>query len=210
MISLTYNMNDNLAFTGKTGVLTFSPAVNTTGGTNCLCFINGMDINTTSSSLVSMIITATLTSSNTASFSFRSTTISFTNNYVYYLKFDFLVYNDAYYNRVNFANFYFGTVQSTGGTFPMTYSSATDYTTVTAIGLNSIAVQGDGFLDLTIDLSSVNSISIASANTANIVKSFSVQYLIMLTYYCNPVTPYFYSTSNICYDICPSRTYTDA
>jgi len=100
-------------------------------------------------------------------------------------------------------------MQSANVTSPMTYSSANDYTGVTAIGVFSINVQGDNFLDFNISLVNNNSISISSNNTANIVKSFSVVYFTMMTYYCATSTPFFYALNSICYDYCIVRTYTD-
>jgi hypothetical protein len=204
MASLTYTYGAVLPTVASAAILTFSPAINNSGTVNCLCFITGMDLNATTQSTVSLIITATLTSSTTASFFLRSTSTS--TAYLYNLKFDFFAYNDGYFNRANYANYYYSTFTTTVGTSPMIFTSSTDYTTVTAIGLNGLSVEGDGFVDISLNLNSNNSITISSANT---VKSFSIQYVIMMTYYCGPSTPYFYAINNLCYDICPSRTYTD-
>jgi hypothetical protein len=210
MNTLTYNYNAYLTNTAIPTTYTLTAGINTGGTVNAYCFINGIDIIATSAYLISVMITASISSSTTVLFYLKSATTATIYNYLNSLRFDFFAYNDAYYNRGNFANFYSGTIQSTGGTSSMSYTSATDYTAVTAIGLNSITVQGDYFLDFNISLVNTNSITISSGNAANSVKSFAVIYVTMMTYYCAASTPYFYAIYNICYDYCIVRTYTDA
>ena len=167
MSTLTYNYNAYLTNIATPASYTLTSSINTTGTVNAFCFINGIDMNATSANLLSIMVTATIGSSTTAYFSVKSAATATSYSYLSNIKFDFFAYNDGYYNRASFSNFYTETIQSAGGTFSMTHTSTIDYTIVTAIGVNSFTVQGDSFLDFTISLVSTNSISISSANTAN-------------------------------------------
>lgn len=167
MNTLAYNYNAYLTNIATPASYTLTSSINTTGTVNAFCFINGIDMNATSANLLSIMVTATIGSGRTAYFSVKSAATATSYSYLSNIKFDFFAYNDGYYNRASFSNFYTETIQSAGGTFSMTHTSTIDYTIVTAIGVNSFTVQGDSFLDFTISLVSTNSISISSANTAN-------------------------------------------
>ena len=166
-----------------------------------------MEVTSTSLNTFSIELSATVNAA-TASFRLKSTTSIPT--FVYNINFDFIAFNKGYYNQNNFANFYSGTISGTSGQTAMAYSNPDNCNNATLFGLMGFTIQTDAFVDFILDFGTSNSITITTANTANTLRSFSLQYITILTYYCTAATPYLYPISSVCYDICPIRTFTDS
>jgi len=105
MSALIFNYNGYLSNFANITTHELTTPINTSNTFKTLCFINGMDINATSSNLISIMITAPVISSTIAYLYIRSPTTSISYNYLATLEFDFIAYNDVYYNRANFAKY---------------------------------------------------------------------------------------------------------
>lgn len=158
---------------------------------------------------LNLFLAASVSSSTVVNFILQSTSASSCN--IANIRICLIIFNGGYYNQTSFAVFYAGNVTGASGQFALNYSNSNNCSSVTLFGVNGLAVQSDTFVDFTVDVgSSSNSISISSANSASAIKNFSVMYVTFLTNYCSSTSPYFYSASNVCYDVCPVRTYADS
>ena len=123
--------------------------------------------------------------------------------YVSKVSYIWMSYNDLDVNKNNYGSFTLQTITANnGGT--LRYSSANPiiYDFNTIVGLTAIKISGQSNFQFSTNINSNTQLSItASYGFARL--DFNV--LIVQTYYCKYDAPYLYN--NICYEICPTRTY---
>ena len=181
--------------------LSVSDSLNLTGGVDIFIAFLGLDLKITRSNyLIDLKLSASWISSTAIEINLKSASPD--PIYVYSLYINWLTYNKGYYNRANFASFTLQ--QAQGSSFTVTNQSYL-HEASTMVGLYSLKISNDSFLDFKTQFDSPNSFSISTSNRNC---NFGVSYLILLTYYCSYKTPYYYDATN-CYDSCPARYYSD-
>lgn len=69
--------------------------------------------------------------------------------------------------------------------------------------MSGFSIKGDPFLDFSIAFNDYNSIYLSSLNSQN---WFRIEYILLNTYYCSHLTPFFSEEQNQCFAECPVRS----
>ena len=113
------------------------------------------------------------------------------------LAFTFVIINDGYLNQANFASFTAGSINSST---PLSYTNTgIVYDRSTFVGIGLLHIERESFWNISTAFSGADSFTVSSFNQFNYL---TVNYLLMLTYYCPYTTPYFYASTE-CIDVCP-------
>ena len=122
--------------------------------------------------------------------------------YVQTIYLNLLAFNNGFYNQPKYASFILQTI--TGSNFTVSNTSFF-FLQSTLVALTAISIQKDSFLNFQIQIYSPNFFTISTSNQN---ASYTIVYLLALTYYCQYSTPFLYNTT--CYDVCPPRYYGDS
>ena len=113
------------------------------------------------------------------------------------LAFTFVIIDDNHLNQANFASFTAGSINAST---PISYTNTgIVYDRSTFIGIGLLHIVRESFWNISTAFSGADSFTVSSFNQFNYL---TVNYLLMLTYYCPYTTPYFYASTE-CIDVCP-------
>ena len=183
--------------------VTLSPTFNTTGGVSTFVSIFGLDVssnNPSSNYLFDIGLSVQVDSATqiTLTIYSDSATSTLMRKVVVYV----ILINDGFFNRNNFAGFTVGSINSSA---PLSYSNVGKvYDKSTLVGLHHFRMEGDTFLDIAVIFNGVDSFTATSQNQFN---HFTIDYILMLTYFCPYSTPYSIPSQGVCTDQCPARTF---
>lgn len=183
--------------------ISVSPAFNLTGGVAYAASIIGMDISSTSPAsnyIFDIGITVIMVNETILSISIYSE--STVPTLMTKLTFNFAIINNGQYNQANFASFTSGSLNSST---PLSYTNTgIVYDKSTFIGIGLLHIQRESFWNMSTTFTGADSFTLSSFNQFSYL---TVNYLLLLTYYCPYTTPYFITTHNTCIDTCPDRSF---
>lgn len=196
-----YNISSNVSSaTPQSLNFSLDTSLNLTGGVDIFITHLGLDFSTTDSNYV-IDLQLSAAYINSTYIQINVTSKSSVPVFIYLLGVNWLAYNRGFYNQANYASFALQTTQ--GSSFTLTNTSQF-YNDTTMVGLYSFSISNDSFYDFQNQYNSPNSFSISTSNRN---ATFSLSYLVLLTYYCSYTTPYYFASNSLCYDSCPARYY---
>jgi hypothetical protein len=208
ILSFFFNINLNIS-TSRSAVGTInygSPIIATSSSIVFVPFISGVDLSkATSDNTFDVGIQVSGTST---SISFYIISSSSTPTFVKSLNVNLIIYNADYYNRNQYASFYFGQLSGTAGANPIKYSNTSNvYEPNVMVGLSGFSFNQASATQFSIGFNSPNELLLSSTLSSNVLKA---NFIVMKTFFCDVMASTYDQATNSCILSCSVRTYQDS